>query len=73
MQGPYCRLLPLCEPGSMLAIPHHSDQLHILKLTSDVSILYNLIQYLQLFLTLTIGCYFNFEIVEHDALFRLSK
>ncbi|XP_063891413.1 cilia- and flagella-associated protein 43 [Helicoverpa armigera] len=35
MQGPYSRLLPLSTKDTMLAIPHLSKQMHVLKLSGD--------------------------------------
>ncbi|KAJ8729123.1 hypothetical protein PYW08_000704 [Mythimna loreyi] len=35
MQGPYTRLLPLSAKDTMLAIPHLSRQVHILRLSGD--------------------------------------
>lgn len=37
MQGPYSRLLPLSVKDTMVAIPHLSKYLHVLKLNGEVS------------------------------------
>ncbi|KPJ04763.1 hypothetical protein RR46_02460 [Papilio xuthus] len=37
MQGPYAQLLPLAQPGCALAVPHLTNQLHVLRLSGEVS------------------------------------
>ncbi|XP_013178789.1 PREDICTED: cilia- and flagella-associated protein 43 [Papilio xuthus] len=38
MQGPYSQLLPLAQPGCALAVPHLTNQLHVLRLSGEKGI-----------------------------------
>lgn len=40
MQGPYSELVPLSQQDCALAVPHLSSQLHILKLSGEVSVIH---------------------------------